>query len=71
MEAERIGDGRDQLCFETLTYVPIDLTLVDVGMLSPGERGWLNTYHAEVAARIGPRVGETARDWLSGATRAI
>lgn len=70
-EAERIGDGRDQLCFETLTYVPIDLTLVDAGMLSPGERGWLNTYHAEVAARIGPRVGETARDWLSGATRAI
>ncbi len=70
-EAERIGDGRDQLCFETLTYVPIDLALVDAAMLSPGERDWLNTYHAEVAARIGPRVSEDARDWLSRATRAI
>jgi Xaa-Pro aminopeptidase len=70
-EAERIGDGRDQLRFETLTYVPIDLALVDAGMLSPGERAWLNAYHAEVAARIGSRVGEAARDWLSRATRAI
>jgi Xaa-Pro aminopeptidase len=70
-EAPKIGDGRDQLCFGTLTYVPIDLRLVDAGMLSPGERDWLNAYHAEVARRIGPRVGDEARDWLVEATRAI
>ncbi|MGI1661104.1 aminopeptidase P family protein [Palleronia sp. KMU-117] len=70
-EAPKIGDGRDQLAFETLTYVPIDLRLVEPAILSPGERGWLNAYHAEVARRIGPRVGSAARDWLMAATRAI
>jgi Xaa-Pro aminopeptidase len=70
-EAPKIGDGRDQLCFATLTFAPIDLRLVDAALLSPGEREWLNAYHAEVADRIGPRVGEAARDWLLGATRAI
>jgi Xaa-Pro aminopeptidase len=70
-EAPKIGDGRDQLCFGTLTYVPIDLRLVDAAILSPGERDWLNAYHAEVARRIGPRVGDEARDWLRAATRAI
>jgi Xaa-Pro aminopeptidase len=70
-EAPKIGDGRDQLCFETLTFAPIDLRLVDAAILSPGERRWLNAYHAEVARRIGPRVGEAARDWLRDATRAI
>jgi Xaa-Pro aminopeptidase len=70
-EAPKIGDGRDQLSFGTLTFVPIDLRLVDAEMLGPGERDWLNTYHAEVARRIGPRVGDEARDWLRAATRAI
>jgi Xaa-Pro aminopeptidase len=70
-EAEKLGDDRDQLDFETLTYVPIDLALVDPAMLSPGERAWLNTYHADVAGKIGPRVTAEARDWLITATRAI
>jgi Xaa-Pro aminopeptidase len=70
-QAAKAGDGRDQLDFETLTWVPVDLRLVDAGLLSPGEKDWLNHYHAEVATRIGPLVGKDARGWLSQATRAI
>jgi Xaa-Pro aminopeptidase len=70
-EAEKIGDGRDQLSFETLTWVPIDRRLIDAGLLSPGERSWVNRYHAEVREKIGPRVSAQAKSWLDAATRPI
>ncbi len=70
-EAEKIGDNRDQLDFETLTFAPIDLALVDTDMLSPGERAWLNDYHAEVREKLTARVSPDARDWLAAATRPL
>jgi Xaa-Pro aminopeptidase len=70
-EAEKIGDGRDQLAFETLTWVPIDRRLIDAGLLAPGERSWINRYHAEVREKIAPRVSAQAKGWLDAATRPI
>ena len=72
-EAPKIAgaDDRDQLAFETLTWVPIDTRLVDPALLSPGEREWLNAYHAEVREKIAPRVSDAAARWLEAATRAI
>ena len=64
-------DGRDQLSFETLTYAPIDRHLIDVGVLSPAEREWLNRYHLETLEKIGPHVSESARLWLINATQPI
>ncbi len=65
------GDGRDQLAFETLTWVPIDTRLIDVGLLSPGERDWLNAYHAEVRAKLNSQVSGHAADWLEASTQPI
>ncbi len=70
-EAERIADDRKQLRFETLTYAPIDRRLIDTALLSPGERSWINRYHADVREKIGPRVSPKAKIWLDGATRPI
>ena len=70
-EAEALGDKRDQLSFETLTFVPLDRRLVLAHRLAPGERAWLDAYHAEVLERIGPRVSETARAWLQAACAAL
>jgi Xaa-Pro aminopeptidase len=66
-EAPKLGDNRDHLCFETLTWVPIDRRLIVVEMLSQPERAWIDSYHAGVLARIGPLVGAAARDWLVAA----
>lgn len=66
-EAPPLGDGRDQLAFRTLTFVPIERRLIAVEMLSPAERDWLNAYHAEVLARLGPLVSPPAQDWLAAA----
>ena len=70
-QAEKMGDERDQLDFETLTYAPIDVRLVDVSMMSRFELEWLNSYHAAVREKLTQRVSEIARDWLIGATRPI
>ncbi len=70
-EAEKTGDRRDQLDFETLTFAPIDLALVQADMLSPGERAWLNDYHSQVREKLSPRVTPEVRDWLTVATSPV
>ncbi len=58
--------------FETLTFAPIDRRLVVRSLLSEAEIDWLNAYHAEVAARIAPRLDdEEDRRWLELATRPL
>ncbi len=70
-EAAKKGDGRDQLAFETLTFVPFDRRLVVAAMLSAEERGWLDAYHAEVLDKLGPRLSAPALDWCRAACAAI
>jgi Xaa-Pro aminopeptidase len=65
------GDARAMLCFDTLTWAPIDRRLVVSAMLAPWERDWLNRYHAEVLARIGPLLDAPVRLWLDRACAPI
>ena len=69
--APDMGDGRDQHCFETLTFVPLDRRLVLPERLSPGERDWLNQYHTEVLEKLSLRLSVAARDWLQEACAPI
>lgn len=63
---ERSIDGAEKkmLGFETLTFAPIDPKLVDVAMLSPEERDWLNAYHARVLEVVGPQLDGAVKAWL-------
>ena len=65
------GDDRAMLAFRTLTFVPIDRRLIEPGLLDRDERAWLDAYHAEVRARIGPRADAEVRDWLERATAPL
>jgi len=65
------GDDREMLAVDTLTFVPIERRLVLPGMLSAGERDWIDAYHAEVLAKVGPKVSDTARTWLKAACAPI
>ena len=62
---------RDWLSWRTLTYAPIDRRLVVPALLEDAERTWLNAYHAEVAAKITPRVSAETALWLAAATAPI
>ena len=65
------GAERPMNAFETLTLAPIDLRLIDVGLMTPDEIAWLDSYHARVAETIGPLVDAETRAWLDGATRPL
>ncbi len=69
--APPLGDMRAQLSFETITFVPFDRRLILASELSPGERQWLNAYHAEVLAKLGNRVSGATLDWLQRACAPI
>jgi len=61
------GAEKEMLGFETLTHAPIDRRLIARDMLSPRELDWLNAYHADVLAKIGPRLEGEDRAWLEAA----
>jgi Xaa-Pro aminopeptidase len=53
--------------------VPIDVDLIEPSLLTKSEREWVNDYHKQVRAKIGPELaddGET-REWLERTTRPI
>ena len=69
---EEVPDGeKKMLSFETVTMAPIDLNLVEVSMLTPAERAWLNAYHTEVRAAVASGLNDADRTWLEHATRRI
>lgn len=65
------GGERPMHSFETLTLAPLDRRLIDASLLNPGERDWLNAYHARVAKEIGPLISPDARAWLEAACAPI
>jgi Xaa-Pro aminopeptidase len=62
---------RKMLEFETLTFAPIDRTLIDTGLLDKTEIAWLDAYHARVYDQIAPRVDDTTAAWLQQETCPI
>ena len=50
--------------FDTLTCVPIDTRLVDVGLLTATEKTWLNHYHAWVEKNLSPALDSQQHAWL-------
>jgi Xaa-Pro aminopeptidase len=65
------GAEKELLGFRELTLAPIDRNLIDIGLLTPAERAWVDSYHARVAAEIGPQLDDAARGWLAGATTPL
>lgn len=58
-------------CFETLTFVPIDLDLIDVTYMSKKEVTLLNAYHQKVYSVHEPYLNSDEKEWLKKATREI
>lgn len=65
------GDARDMLSFDTLTFAPIDRRLIDANALTPTERIWIDVYHAQVAAKLTPRLPADTANWLKQATAPL
>ena len=61
------GAEKPMLGFETLTFAPIDRTLIATEILSDAERAWLDAYHAAVLYLVGPQLEGDALAWLKAA----
>ncbi|GAA0625585.1 aminopeptidase P family protein [Brevundimonas kwangchunensis] len=58
------GGERPMHGFEQLTFAPIDRKLIDVALLTPDERAYVDAYHAETLAKVGPLLDGEAKTWL-------
>jgi Xaa-Pro aminopeptidase len=61
----------DFYTFETISFCPIDLNLIDKNLLSTEELGWLNSYHKKVKNHLSPYLSKDEKEWLTKATRQI
>ncbi|MFM5952907.1 MAG: aminopeptidase P family protein [Novosphingobium sp.] len=57
--------------FETLTFAPIDRSLVEPSLLVRDEVEWWNAYHARVEAILAPQLDGAALEWLRDACRPL
>ena len=56
--------GSPLLSFETLTLAPIDLSLVEISLLTQTEINWLNEYHLKIRNSLSPLLDKKTQDWL-------
>lgn len=71
VERRDAGIEKPLLGFETLTFAPIDLRLIEPTLLSFEEIAWLNAYHAAVREKIGNDIPAEDLTWLEQATSPI
>ena len=57
--------------FETLTFAPIDRTLVDTEIMTRDELRWWDDYHAKVLEVVGPQLEGEAKTWLEDACAGL
>lgn len=57
--------------FETLTLFPFDRQLIDLSLLTPDERQWIDNYHAVVFDRLSPHLDDEEKAWLAAATAPL
>ena len=70
-EREIEGGEQTMLGFETLTFAPLERKLIDVAMLSPNQRQWVDDYHAKVRALIAPQLEGHDLEWLEAQTAPL
>jgi len=70
-EREIAGAEGRYLGFETLTFAPIDRTLVDTSIMNRDELRWWDDYHAKVLAVVGPQLEGDAKAWLEAACAGL
>jgi Xaa-Pro aminopeptidase len=70
-EVKLAGADRPTLGFETISFAPIDLRLVEKKLMSREEIAWLDAYHAETRAKLSPLVDPATRKWLGEATQRL
>ncbi len=67
VDREMAGAEGPMLGFETITFAPLDRALIDLELLTGPEQRWVDQYHEQVRAIVGPKLSGADRDWLDAA----
>jgi Xaa-Pro aminopeptidase len=65
------GGERPMHGFEQLTFAPLDRRLIDADLLTPNERAYVDAYHAETFAKVGPLLDGEVKSWLEAQCRPL
>lgn len=68
---QKSPDVKGFLTFETITFAPIDRTLINKGLLTESETAWMDAYHAKVRAITASQVNGDDLAWLMAATEPL
>ncbi len=71
VEQSQTTDFGKFLRLRTVTLFPFDSKLIEVESLNDQELEWLNSYHAEVRARLTPLLSPEEAQWLKEKTEPI
>lgn len=66
-----VVEDEGMLSFETVSFAPIDRSLIVTDMLTKSERNWLNTYHKQVFENLAPLLDADTQSWLEQKTKAV
>ncbi len=70
-QVEVVDDGDGFRSFRSLTLVPIDLRLADIGLLTQAERRWVDAYHSRVVREMNGLLDAETSRWLAERTAPI
>jgi Xaa-Pro aminopeptidase len=70
-EREIAGAEGRYLGFETLTFAPIDRTLIEKSLLTTEEISWLDAYHAKVRELLSSLLTGDDLAWLERETEPL
>ena len=59
------------LGFETISWAPIDIDLIDVSLLTIQEKNWLNNYHETVYLNLHQKLNSNETKWLHEVTKPL
>ncbi len=70
-DEELSSEDMEFLCFENITFCPMDLKLIKKDIMTEDEIEWLNDYHEEVRTKLSPLLDDDLKRWLMEHTKAI
>eukprot|EP00249_Psilotum_nudum_P015510 c25365_g1_i1 orf=143-2239(+) len=63
--------NKGYLAFEHITWVPYQKKLIDLSLLSPFERQWIDDYHVNCQLKLSPLLSRSDLAWLVKATEPL
>ena len=64
-------NSNENLFFETISWAPIDIDLIERKLLNLEEINWLNNYHKQVFQKLKSKLDHNERQWLEKITQPL